>query len=473
MDSPRRALPWTLLWLWLLLGPGQLVAHADGLPAPTRWLEHLRDDIAPFWLSPTALGTPVGEFPTWRCNSGALPDSGALCPELDQDWMAEARDHRYTRMLSRQVYTYGVLFHASGDPAALAAMAAGVEVLRSRFVDGGRGGAVTALDAAGEPVFTASQRTSQDLAYAALGLAMHHYLTGDADSLAHVDNLRRYLFERYWLADEQQLGWLPADSVEPDTANRELVAQLDPLNAFLLLLYPRLPENLRADWAADIRRLVGVLVRDYHDPGALRFYGAIHRPELREHHARHGDFGHSIKAYWMLYWAGRYLAESDWVSLGREGMRSILQRSFTEWGDLGIWVSHLNGSGAAWWEYAEQDQAAATLLLENPGWRRRLSDTYRFWLAFMVDHRRHGIWPGTHGPGGAKQHFWKNGYHAAEHALVAYISMAAFRGEPVILYFALAEPSAGQLSPYYFQASEVGWEMIDPGVQAVRFRRVR
>jgi len=113
------------------------------------------------------------------------------------------------------------------------------------------------------------------------------------------------------------------------------------------------------------------------------------------------------------------------------------------------------------------------LLLENPGWRRRLADTYRFWLEFMVDHRRRGIWPGTQGPGGAKQHFWKNGYHAAEHALVAYISTAAFQGEPVILYFALAEPSSGHLSPYYFQAGDARWEMIDPGVQAVRFRQVR
>ncbi len=56
-------------------------AHA-GNPATTRtvpevlagdtWLQHLREDLLPYWEMPVALGTPLGNFPTWRDGLGNL-----------------------------------------------------------------------------------------------------------------------------------------------------------------------------------------------------------------------------------------------------------------------------------------------------------------------------------------------------------------------------------------------------------------
>ena len=51
------------------------------LPSLARWRQHVTDEILPFWDTPAALGTPVGNFPTFRCNDGTLPRPDALCPD--------------------------------------------------------------------------------------------------------------------------------------------------------------------------------------------------------------------------------------------------------------------------------------------------------------------------------------------------------------------------------------------------------
>ena len=49
--------------------PPRLAASA--LPSLERWRQHVTEDILPFWTTPAALGTPIGNFPTFRCNDGA------------------------------------------------------------------------------------------------------------------------------------------------------------------------------------------------------------------------------------------------------------------------------------------------------------------------------------------------------------------------------------------------------------------
>lgn len=109
-----------------------------------------------------------------------------------------------------------------------------------------------------------------------------------------------------------------------------------------------------------------------------------------------------------------------------------------------------------WWAYAELDQLAASLALEEPGAARHLGRAYEFWLGHFVDHRHGGTWPFAVTPGEEppllKAFLWKNGYHAAEHALVAMITANAWRGQPTTLYFAVpagAEPAF--LRPYLFE----------------------
>ena len=86
-------------------------------------------------------------------------------------------------MMSRQTYFYGVAYHLTGDPALLALARDGWTTCgaRARPGDGERRHLLEGR-AAGRPPLL--ERTSQDLAYAQLGLAMYYYLTRDPEVLA-------------------------------------------------------------------------------------------------------------------------------------------------------------------------------------------------------------------------------------------------------------------------------------------------
>lgn len=91
------------------------------------------------------------------------------------------------RMQARQTFAYGVLFNLTGDEQALKLHKAGVDFLlkNARDPEGGfyslmkQGKPLTADDHA-LPV-KRLQRTSQDLSYALVGLAMNAYLTHDPE----------------------------------------------------------------------------------------------------------------------------------------------------------------------------------------------------------------------------------------------------------------------------------------------------
>src|SRR5437867_966811 len=61
----------------------EVTLRAADLPPAERWMQHLKEELLPFWDRAEALGTPVGNFPTYRCNDGSLPDRTNLCPELN------------------------------------------------------------------------------------------------------------------------------------------------------------------------------------------------------------------------------------------------------------------------------------------------------------------------------------------------------------------------------------------------------
>src|SRR5208283_98536 len=82
------------------------------LPRGDRWITHLKEDLLPFWIMPSALGDPVGNFPTYRNNDGSLVDPNNLQPEFQHVvpgvvWLN--RDH--VRAKSRQCFAYGVAYH--------------------------------------------------------------------------------------------------------------------------------------------------------------------------------------------------------------------------------------------------------------------------------------------------------------------------------------------------------------------------
>lgn len=441
--------------------PAAATLPAD-LPTGERWLKHFREDLLPFWNVPDAWGTPRGDFPAFRGNDGRAVDWTKPPAELTEapGWIKEQFGREYVRMKSRQTYFYGVAYHLTGDPKMLELARDGAAFIRQRALDPRTGSAVTYWEkGVAQPEVLA--RTTQDLAYAQLGLAMYWYLTRDEATLRDIKRLKRHIFTQYWNPQWRALRWVRKESPEGEHLRQELVAQLDQVNAYLLLLTPLLPEPDRRAWTADLKRLARTLVEDYHDGERHLFWGTLHDPAHKQLGSRHTDFGHTAKAYWMLERIGRLTQDRALVDLATTGARAVLKQAYLV--DSGTWGSRLRadgsvGTGKEWWIYAELDQLAATLALHDPAQAAPLPRTAAFWFQRMVDPVNHEVWGGTGGaPGfepwtGPKIHQWKSGYHSAEHALVGYLTAQALQGEPATLYFAPKEAPA-RLRPYFFEGT--------------------
>ena len=171
--KPTTLLPLLGLAVTLALAPCR-AALLDG----QTWLDHARQDLAPFWYQ-AAQGIEDGAYPSFLCNDASHPDPKALlakpaglCPELANppEWIAAGLAYQWTRMVSRQSFAYAMLFHLTGDPKALALARQGVDFLRNRALlphdpqQRGRDGAITRFQD-GQAADSPAERTSQDLAY--------------------------------------------------------------------------------------------------------------------------------------------------------------------------------------------------------------------------------------------------------------------------------------------------------------------
>lgn len=400
---------------------------------------------------PAALGEPVGNFATFRCHDGTRFDREKnACPELTQAgaWISDNLDREYVRMQSRQTYFYGVAFHLTGNPRMLELARAGATWIRSRE--------------------TIDDGTAQDLAYRQLGVAMLYYLTRDPELLADLLAWKERIFRDY---DDGSgsLRW-----VANDDTRKELVAPLDQINAYMLLLAPVLPEPHRAQWLRDMERLADVMIANYFNADEGMFRGTLHEPKF--YGSRHTDFGHTIKALWMIERIGRLTGREDFVAFSTASAARVLERAWSN----GCWATSVRENGEldralVWWSFAELDQMTATLALHDRAAARTLPDAYRCWFEKMVD-REHGeVWgfvdpddPSRHF---AKAHLWKNGYHSAEHALVGYLTSQQLHGERARLWFAF-DAKASDVRPYFFDGRVEGIERVN-GASRVTFSRLR
>lgn len=450
--------------------PPPVYGHLPPPPGPVpeelrgdHWRQHFLQDVLPFWIMPEALGEPPGNYPTYRGMDGSLSSS----------------TDRRPRMISRQIYTYSMGYLLTGQPQLLDYAQAGVDWLLAHALDAGYGGCHTLLDAAGNPLGD-DPKTAQDTAYCALGLAAWFFVTRDPTAETALLGLRDLLRDpaTFWDADNERIR----DALSEDLAAEidlegdggwELVAQLDAINAFMLLAQPVLTDAARrAEMLADLQTLSRTLVDHFHADGM--FWG-VHNKH-GEYGSKHADFGHALKSFWMLLQVDKRLQEHPFRSLLEAELAPALERAWDS--DYGRWAKRPTGAdsveyGSDWWIYAEADQLAATFHLHDHRFADRLASSWPNWHADYVDRTRPArevvpgvdrdgswVWSWTDGDT-AKCNHWKNGFHSTEHALVGYLLGRYLEDLPAALYFApLADPDGFVAVPYVFTGDEASRESL-------------
>lgn len=473
-----------------------LQALLANVPDGSRWVQHLQNELLPFWEMETALGTPHGNFPTYRCNDGSLYDLAQPCPELQYGDVSGTPpvvllDRQYLRAFSRQVYAYAVAYHMTGNETYLQYALDGVDYIRSHFLDRTNPdpskypanrknyGAYTYLARpAGVhtgpftvPGPASRQRTSQDLAYAVTGMGFVYYLTRNPELLEEILALKDYIFETYYDQELDRLVWVLDPTQPPDTDTpdrREITAELDQVYAYMLLLTPALPSQQRQQWENDLVHMARILIDQFYSARQNLYFGLQTSTETRRLEQAHTDFGHSIKTMWMTYLIGRMTNHVDLIDFGRTHATALLEQAFIP--ETGSWGNQPRLDGTVdptkvWWALAELDQVSATLSLLDPNYAGHLMTTYNYWFTYMVDHEHSEIWhlvdPNTNQPYPCgrdvlqnclpKQHSWKNALHSFEHALVGYITGEELHDKPVTLYYAFPErPAQGTIRPYFY-----------------------
>jgi len=437
------------------------------LPTGQEWIAHIQQDLLPYWTTPVALGNPVGNFPTFLGGDGSLIDPHKPPPEVQaidkrETWLLNRIGRQYTRTMSRQVYAFCVAYQMTGDEKYLRYAKAGIDYLYAKMID--PNGVFYSWTENGVPgPENAKQRTSQDMAYALMGPAMYYYLTHDKTVLDVMLRTERYIFDHY--REGNWLRWVNQEFTDIEEKNlptqKELVAQLDQINGYMLLATTVLEGQDRESWLEHMVLLANTMKNDYYNPEQNQFWGCIDRPTCRSLDQPHVDFGHTIKTLWMMLETGLRFNVPDLRDFALSNMPRVFREAYSR--DYDTWIEKKLGNGEfgtdrIWWLHDELDQAAATLSLTDQSYVRYLIPAYRYWFFEFVDLKGKEVWHGLTGEPGKpgkpmllKAHLWKNAFHAFEHALVGYITGQAVRAQPVKLYYAFEnQPPAEKIQPYFF-----------------------
>jgi mannose/cellobiose epimerase-like protein (N-acyl-D-glucosamine 2-epimerase family) len=438
---------------------------ADARPVPEvlagdTWLRHLREDLLPYWELPEALGTPWGNFPSFRDPQGRLdPGRGTF---------------RGVSTLARGVYGYSVAFHLTGEERYLTYARAGLEWLEEHAFDEIRGGWYRDLTETGGPVDSEDQKQLFDLASLGMAYGMYFNVTRDPWAEAGLLGVRDLIFSQYHNpANNRYFDARTADmsrTVDIGGNGRDIVNVLVPGTALLLPNADLLTEpERRAQFRADLRRVTQALLGQHRNdtsPETWWFWGRTGR--IGVHDSLQTDFGHTIKSHEMIHNANQVFADRPWddLSADRELLLSkAWDASADRWhDDLVDFTSGAVELDSPWWVHAEADQTLAAVNLRqdfvHSEW---LARSAQGWFDDFVDpdfpHEtwqrplRDGTFPQ---PGGdEKSGRGKNMYHVFEHALVMYLHGRAMEDASAELHYALPEEVAltAEAEPYWFDAT--------------------
>jgi uncharacterized protein (TIGR03437 family) len=248
--------------------------------------------------------------------------------------------------------------------------------------------------------------------------------------------------------------------------SKQLVADLDQMNTYLVLLTPTLSEPYQAQWKQTLTMDAQSILGTYYSPGDNLFFLQADTPQEMDINYTGVDVGHSSKALWMLRWTGLLTGDQGLVGFAEANARRLLDRAYMpETDGSGSWAQGVLQGGAqdqdkTWWVYAELDQLSGTLALSDVAAGRYLPQTTAYWFNYFVDHQYGEVWNGLNYPANTPQKSypkvwqWKNAYHDFEHTLVGYITSQWLLGQPVTLHYAFTNPvDQATIHPYYFSST--------------------
>jgi len=455
----------------LLLAACPIMARAAdngylaNLPTGDRWLTHLSTDLLPFWTMPSALGSPLGSFPSTRCDDGSPLDFNNPCAPIAGNAYLMTPD-QYLVPLSRQTYGYGVAYQLTGNTVYLDYMKAGVAYIRQYCIDPA-GGMFEQLDLTtglwGPNIL---YRDPQQLGYGLLGMAFYYYLTRDDTVLQDILTIKNYIFSSYYNPSLGANQWLLANDSGTLADSKQLVADLDEMNTYLVLLTPTLSEPYQTQWKQTLTMDAQSILGTYYSPEDNLFFLQADTPQEMDINYTGVDVGHSSKALWMLRWTGLLTGDQGLASFAQANARRLLDRAYMPESDgSGSWAQGVLQGGAqdqdkTWWVYAELDQLSGTLALSDVAAGSYLPQTTAYWFNYFVDHQYGEVWNGLNYPANTPQKNypkawqWKNAYHDFEHTLVGYITSQWLLGQPVTLHYAFTNPvDQTTIHPYYFSST--------------------
>lgn len=437
-------------------------SYISRLPTGERWLQHMNQDLLPFWTTPAALGSPLGNFPSTRCDDGSLINYSMPCTPIGSSSYLMTPS-QYLVTLCWQTYGFGVVYHLTGDSLYLQYMKAGVDHIRQYFFDPA-GGMFTSRNINTGVMGPAREtRNTQELGYSLLGMAFYYYLTRDATVVPDMARMNDYIFTNYFNPSLGAIQWQLSGS---SALQKHLVGDLDQMNTYMVLTTPLLPEPYQTQWkqrlAMDARSILGV----YYSPMDNLIFLQADTARQRDLAYTTIDVGHTAKALWMIRYAGQITGDKGMENFAASRVPSLFERVYIPEADgSGSWGGGIQVGGALdknknWWVYCELDQLAGAMgATADVELGRFLPQTTDYWFRYFVDHEEGEVWNGVNYPDNTPQKTlpkafqWKNMYHDFEHVLMGYITSQWLHGEPATLHFAFQQPvDRSVIHPYYLRS---------------------
>ena len=339
-----------IIWLICLSSCAELTEKSKSVSAnKIDWKYHVDSLLMPFWMSADAQGKTAGNYTAYRYSNGKAVDPSKLDfeilnPDYHQFYMANTDSLRrdFVRVKSRQIYGYCIAYHITGNESYLFNAKLGLDYLirKNVYADSS---AVTFWDKKGNSHPTRFQRNAQDLAYALLAPTIYYYLTRDEEILDIILKNNQFIWKEYYeksdLTENTKLMKWVLEDFEGDSTNiKELLAPLDQLNAYLLLLAKIAPDSLSTIFQNQIQKLAYSIKDNFYSPEYNIFWGRLNKKSFDGN----SDFAHSIKTFWMLYIAANYIHDKSLAAFAIKGADQLLKTAYLE--ETGSWASKYRDS---------------------------------------------------------------------------------------------------------------------------------